>query len=93
MDIRGVRHLDDLVCLEDVETDAGDAAVRLVVDEQVAPIVGPVRERDVGMVEVAVVVDAKARFQKLSRRRAVPSPPREMPNSTRKMMYLSAVRR
>ena len=51
---RLVRQLDDLVALHHVETDAADARVRLVVGEEVAPVVGAVGEGRMRMVQVAV---------------------------------------
>jgi len=50
-----IRDGDDLVGLHDVAADAGDARVRLVVDEQVAPVVGAVRVGHVHVVRVAVL--------------------------------------
>ena len=66
MDRRGVGDLDDLVGLHDVAADAGDAAVCLVVAEDVAAVIGAVGERHVRVVQVAVLVDAAARLQELA---------------------------
>ena len=66
MDRRGVGDLDDLVGLHDVAADAGDAAVGLVVAEDVAAVIGAVGERHVRVVQVAVLVDAAARLQELA---------------------------
>jgi hypothetical protein len=55
-----VRQLDDLVALHDVEADARDAGVGLVVHEGVAAVVGAVGERRMRMVQVAVHVGAAA---------------------------------
>jgi hypothetical protein len=56
VDVRCVRDLDHLVALHDVATDAGDAGVGLVVDPDVAPVVGAVGERHVGMVGITVEI-------------------------------------
>ena len=61
-----VRQLDDLVALHDVEPDAGDAGVGLVVDEEIAAVIGAVGERQVRVVQVAVRVDAAAVLQELA---------------------------
>ena len=63
---RLVRQLDDLVALHHVEADAADAGVRLVVGEQVAPVIGAVREGRMRMVQVAVRVDAAPVLQELA---------------------------
>ena len=60
-----VGQLDDLVALHHVEADPGDAAVRLVVHEQIAAVIGAVGERGVRVVEVAVEIDATAARQEL----------------------------
>ena len=62
---RAGQQLDDLVALHHVEADPGDAAVRLVVHEQVAAVIGAVGERGVRMVEIAVEIDATAARQEL----------------------------
>ena len=53
-----VRELDDLVAAHDVEADAADAGVGLVVGVEVAAVVGAVGEGRVRVVQVAVHVDA-----------------------------------
>ena len=56
MDVGGVGDLDDLVGLHHVAADPGYAAVRLVVDPQIAAVIRAVGERHVRMVGIAVVV-------------------------------------
>ena len=62
---RLVRQLDDLVDLHDVAADAGDARVGLVVDEDVAAVIGAVGEGHVRVVQVAVLIGAAAVLQEL----------------------------
>ena len=65
-----IGQLDDLVALHHVEADPGDAAVGLVVHEQVAAVIGAVGERGVRVVEVAVEIDAAPARQELHASRA-----------------------
>ena len=58
VDVASVGDFDDLIDAHDVAADTGDAGVGLVVDEDVAAVVGAVGEGDVGMVGVAVEEDA-----------------------------------
>ena len=67
-----VRQLDDLVALHDVEPYPRHAAVGLVVHEDVAAVVGAVRERDVRVVQVAVHVGAAAVLEEFAGRRLHP---------------------
>jgi hypothetical protein len=48
-----VRQLDDLVAPHHIEADAGDTGIQLVVHEEIAAIIGAVREGQVRVVQVA----------------------------------------
>ena len=67
MDVRRVRNLDDFVDLHHVATDARETAIGLVVGEDVAAVAGAVCERQVRVMQVAVIVQSTTRFQKLLR--------------------------
>ena len=55
-----VRQLNNLVAFHDVEADARDAGVGLVVHEDVAAVIGAVGERQMRMMQVSVHVAAAA---------------------------------
>ena len=55
-----VRKLNDLIAFHDIETDARDAGIGLVVHENVAAIIGAVGEGDMRVMQVAVHVGAAA---------------------------------
>ena len=65
VDVGRVGDLDDLVDLHYVAADARDAGVGLVVDPDIAPIVGAVGERHVRVVGITVEVDPAARLEVL----------------------------
>ena len=67
-----VRDLDDLVALHDVEADAADARVRLVIGVKVASVIGAVGERRMRMVQVTVLIDAAPIFQEFATFRREP---------------------
>src|SRR6516164_9155161 len=62
-----VRYFDDLVALHDVGADASEARVRLVIDENIAPVIGAVRERHVRVVAVAIHPDTEPVLEALAR--------------------------
>ena len=63
VDAGDVRDFDHRVAFHDVAADAGNAGVRLVVDEQVAAVVGAVGEGHVRVVRIAVHEDAAFVFE------------------------------
>ena len=66
---RLVRQLDDLVALHDVEPDASDPRVRLVIHEQVAPVIRAVGKGEVGMVEIAIEINPAPALQEFAQLR------------------------
>ena len=54
VDVRRVGDLDDLVRLHDVTANPGHPRIGLVVDEEVAPVIGPVGKGHMGMVRIAI---------------------------------------
>src|SRR6516225_4062116 len=50
-----IGNFDDLVALHDVGADTGQARVRLVIDENIAPVIGAVGERHMRVMAVAVL--------------------------------------
>ena len=63
VNIRGIGDLDDLVTFHDVTAYAGNPGISLVIDPQIAAIIGAISERHMGVVSVSVQPDATVLIQ------------------------------
>jgi hypothetical protein len=63
VDVRGIRDFYNLVALHDIDPHPGHPGVGLVVHEQIAAIVGSVRERHVRVMQIAIQEYAASALQ------------------------------